>query len=288
MAQVKVNGTALEYVEVGSGEPLIFVHGSASDYRTWRLQQEAFADRFRVVSYSRRYHWPNAPIPEGADYSMSEHVTDLRAILGALDAAPAHLVGHSYGAFVCLLLALREPQLVRTLVLAEPPVVTLFVSNSPKPLELLKLLATRPRTAAAIVKLGATGLGPATAAARRGEMEEAMRLFGTAALGHEAYRRLTEERKEQVRVNLIRAEFLGSGFPPLDADRLRTVAIPTLLMTGRSSPRVFHRLADRLEELLPRTERIGIPSASHLMHEDNASAYGAAVLSFMDKHRHSA
>jgi pimeloyl-ACP methyl ester carboxylesterase len=42
---------------------------------------------------------------------------------------------------------------------------------------------------------------------------------------------------------------------------------------------------DRLEELLPRVERIEIPGASHITHEDNAPAYRAAVLSFLEKHR---
>lgn len=284
MPQLNVNGTAFEYAEVGSGEPLVLIHGSASDHRTWHHQREAFAERFRVLSYSRRYHWPNEPIPDGADYAMEEHVADLRAVLLALDATPAHLVGHSYGAFVCLLLAQREPGLVHTLVLAEPPVITLFVSNTPTPLELLKLLATRPRTAAAIIKLGAMGLGPATAAAERGDMDEAMRLFGTAALGREAYGRLSKGRKEQVRANLIRAELLGSGFPPLDAESLRGIQTPTLLLTGQSSPGAFHRLADRLEELLPQTERAVIPDASHIMHEDNAPAYNAAILSFINEH----
>ncbi|NIT60692.1 MAG: alpha/beta fold hydrolase, partial [Aliifodinibius sp.] len=73
----------------------------------------------------------------------------------------AHLVGHSYGAFLSLLLAMRQPDYVRTLVLAEPPAITLFVSNNPKPLEILKLLVSRPRTAAAIIKFGAKGVTPA-------------------------------------------------------------------------------------------------------------------------------
>jgi len=136
------NGATLEYHEVGSGEPLVLVHGSASDYRTWGLQQPALAEHFRVISYSRRYHWPNDPISDGADYSMDEQVGDLQALLHALDAGPAHLVGHSYGAFLALLVAVREPSLVRSLVLAEPPVLTLFVSNTPKLTELLKLMAT--------------------------------------------------------------------------------------------------------------------------------------------------
>ncbi len=288
MAQVNVNGTALEYTEVGTGEPVVFVHGSASDYRTWHLQQEAFAERFHVITYSRRYHWPNEPIQAGADYAMADHIADLRAMLHDLDAAPAHLVGHSYGAFVCLLLAQQEPHLVKTLVLSEPPVITLFVSNTPKPLELLKLLATRPRTAAAIVKLGATGLGPASDAAERGDVEETLRLSGTAILGRGAYAGLSEDRKEQALINTIPAELTGSGFPPLEADQLRGVTIPTLLLTAQSSPSVFHRLADRLEELLPRTERAEISEASHIMHEDNAAAYNAAVLAFIEHHRQAA
>jgi pimeloyl-ACP methyl ester carboxylesterase len=212
---------------------------------------------------------------------MTEHVDDLRALLQRLDVAPAHLVGHSYGAFLCLLLAIREPDLVRTLVLAEPPVITLFVSNTPRPSELLKLLVTRPRTALAMIRYGARGVAPATASIERGDMEAALRAFGSATLGPEAFRRLSESRLEQARANFIKAELLGSGFAPLEARQLRSVQTRTLLLNGEQSPALFHRLADRLEELLPHTERIEIPGASHIMHEDNASFYNAAVLSFL-------
>jgi len=288
MASVDINGTSFEYVESGRGEPLVLVHGSASDYRTWHLQRDELGKHFRVIAYSRRYHWPNEPISEGMDYAMAEHVDDLEALLRSLDAAPGHLVGHSYGAFLCLLLAIREPQLVRTLVLAEPPVVPLFVSNPPKPMEILKLLVSRPRTAVAIIKLGARGMSPATAAARRGDMEEAMRTFGRAVLGDEASGRLSEVRLEQVRANSIRAEFLGSGLAPLREDQVRGARAPALLLTGERSPALFHCLIDRLEELLPTSERIEIPRASHIVQEDNAPAYNAAVLSFLARHATSA
>jgi len=132
MGRVTIDGTAIEYRESGSGEPLALVHGSASDFRTWQFQQEAFSERFRVISYSRRYHWPNDPIPEGTAYSMNEQLADLRSLLRLLDAVPAHLIGYSYGAFLCLLLAMQESSLVRTLVLAEPPVITLLASSPPK------------------------------------------------------------------------------------------------------------------------------------------------------------
>lgn len=283
MARVEVRGTALEYDEAGEGKPLVLVHGSASDLRTWHGQREAFAKRYRAIAYSRRYHWPNAAIAEGVDYSMLQHVDDLQALLRALGAVPAHLVGHSYGAFLCLLLALRDPSLVRSLVLAEPPAITLFVSNVPRPLEILKLMATRPRTAAAIIRFGARGAVPAQKAFRRGDSETAVRTFGDAVFGPGGFARMPESLRRQVRDNLpnIKAELLGSGFAPLHEEGLRALRAPTLLVTGQRSIALFRLLADRLAELLPRVERAEIPGAAHAMHEDNATAFNAAVLAFL-------
>ncbi len=285
MANINVNGTAIEYVEKGQGKPVVFIHGSASDYRTWQNQLNEFSREFRTIAYSRRYHWPNQPIVDGMDYAMTKHIEDLKMLLDALNTGPAHLVGHSYGALVALLLAVESPHHVRSLVLAEPPAIRLFVSNTPRPSELLKLLVTRPRTALSIIKLGASGLKPASAAAKKGDMEQVMRLFGNAVLGQETFTRMSAERREQVRVNLIRAEFLGSGFLPLEAQKLRGIGVPTLLLTAVSSPRVFYYLADRLEELIPGTERAEISAASHIMHEDNVVGFNKIVCSFLNQHR---
>jgi pimeloyl-ACP methyl ester carboxylesterase len=278
-----VNGTTLEVLERGTGDSLVLVHGSASDHRTWTAQLERFSEHYRVIAYSRRYHWPNQPIPADADYAMLEHADDLHALLREVSPSPVHLMGHSYGAFVALCLAIRAPGLVRTLVLAEPPVITLFVSNQPRPAEIFRLLVRRPRTAIALIRFGATGMAPATKLARRGDAVAAMHTFGRAVLGRAFHDRLSPERREQVEANAFVAEFLGSGFPPLDDAAVRNVNVPTLLLAGEHSPALFPRLLDRLEELLPRTERAVIPKASHILHEDNPAAYNAAVLSFLSK-----
>jgi pimeloyl-ACP methyl ester carboxylesterase len=287
LTTIKLNRYSFHYTEHGNGEPLVLVHGSASDYRTWRSQYEPFARCFRTIRYSRRYHWPNEQITRDADYSMAEHIDDLEALLRSLDAAPAHLVGHSYGAFLCLLLALRAPELVRSLVLAEPPAITLFVSNQPQVSELLKLMLTRPRTAIAILRFGTLGVTPATAAIRQGNQAEALKSFGQATLGREAFSRLSRSRLDQARTNFIEAELLGSGFLPLEMDELRMLQVPTLLINGQQSPPFFHRLMDRIEELLPRSKRIQIPGASHIVHEDNPQAYNKTVLSFLTESRES-
>lgn len=56
--QINVNGTTVAYVEEGQGDPVVLVHGSLGDYRTWNGEMDAFAERYHVISYSLRYHYP--------------------------------------------------------------------------------------------------------------------------------------------------------------------------------------------------------------------------------------
>jgi pimeloyl-ACP methyl ester carboxylesterase len=286
MPTVEINGALLDYLERGSGDPLVLVHGSASDRRTWDCQLAALGRGFRVIAYSRRYHWPNQPIARDSDYSMLEHVADLSALLQQLELSPAHLIGHSYGGFVCLLLAILHPGKVRSLVLVEAPVFPLVIRIPPRAADILKLFLTRPRMAPAVATFGARGLAPAIAATRRADRDEALRLLGSAILGQEPFHRLSRERLAQARANLIDAELLGSLFPPLTARQVQTVHCPVLLVKGDRSPPVHSHLTNVLGGLLPNVQCADIASASHLVHEDEPSAFAAAVLSFLSKQRH--
>ena len=127
---VQVNNTRLHYLECGQGEPLVFVHGALGDLHFFQPQVQAFAASFRVIAYSRRFSPPNAP-PKATDVNPpSIHVADLQALMKQLNAAPAHLVGNSGGAYIALALALDHPELVRSLVLGEPPVIPLLSRTS--------------------------------------------------------------------------------------------------------------------------------------------------------------
>jgi pimeloyl-ACP methyl ester carboxylesterase len=281
-----VDGATLAYRERGDGAPVVFVHGSASDLRCWDQQLPAISTSYRVIAFSRRYARPNEEIEPGADDQMLPHVDDLAAFLRAIDAAPAHLVGHSWGAFICLLSAIRHPQLVRSLVLQEPPVLPLFASTPPRPRELLRLFVRRPRTALAILKFGAGTVAPAQRAFRRGDDDAAMQRFAHGVLGKDTYERLPPARRQQARENLnsLRAQLLGAGFPPLSEHDVRRVRVPTLLMTGERSPAFLLRLTDRLQQLLPDVEQVEIAGASHAMQEENAAAVNEAILAFLDRH----
>ena len=99
----------------------MFVHGALRDYRDSDSQTEPLAKHYRVIVYSRRYNFPNHNEIQ-ADHSAIVEAEDLAALLKELDIKQAHLIGHSYGAYTTLFLAIKHPELVRSLTLAEPPV----------------------------------------------------------------------------------------------------------------------------------------------------------------------
>lgn len=284
---VAIDGTTLAYLEQGNGDPVVFVHGGYSDLRTWAPQTAAFSNGYRAIAYSRRFARPNSDIPEGHDDQMMPHVEDLSALIRALDLGPSHLVGNSWGAFICLLTAITEPSLVRTLVLGEPPALPLFISNDPRPGEILRLFLRSPKTALAIVGFAMKVIQPTEQAYRRGDLEGGTKQFVRGVLGSAAYDALPETRRRQMHENQSAdvAQMLGAGFPPLNESEVRNIKTPTLLVTGERSPVVLRRvIPDKLGTLLPSMEHVEIPGASHIMHEENPAAYNAAVINFLQAH----
>jgi pimeloyl-ACP methyl ester carboxylesterase len=120
MESIDLDEANLAYVEQGTGDPIVFVHGGFSDLRAWASQLRAFSSNYRCIAYSLRYHYPNPWRGDGSDYTVPVHAKDLANLIERLGASPAHLVGTSYGGRIALHLARERPELVRTLVLAEP------------------------------------------------------------------------------------------------------------------------------------------------------------------------
>lgn len=272
---VHVNGIDLAYVEEGQGESVLFVHGSLNDYRSWGPQLTPFSEHYRAVAYSRRYHWPNAQAGDGASYTITEHVADLAALIESLGLAPAHIVGSSYGALIALTLAAERPDLVRSLVLGEPP--------------LLPWLARLPDGPALMETFLAAAREPSAQAFGRGEPEAGVRLFLDGVMGAGAFDRMPPEARAAFLDNAAEMRLetmapLDHYFPALTSNDVARVDVPTLLVQGEVSPQMFGRVTDELARVLPDAERAAIPAASHGMHRQNTEAFNAAVLAFLATH----
>lgn len=286
-SKIQVNGVQLAYIEQGQGEPVVFVHGGVGDYRTWGKQMDDFASRYRAIALSCRGYWPNRKLAPDEQISLDTFVEDLAAFIKELDAGPIHLVGHSSpGGFGGLVFASRYPEMLRTLVLAEPPAFPLLgVNIPPKPRQLLRLLVRNPLAAVAFIKFGAKGMGPAIKAFERGDDAGALRKFMTANAGREAVAALTEEVFQRFLDNVgpLKAQIRG-GFPRFSADEARGIRVPTLLVSGAESPAHLSAVAGRLMTLLPDVSRLAIAGASHNMFDSHAAVFNRGVLEFIGRH----
>lgn len=114
MEKVSVNGVELAYEVTGDGEPVLLIHGAFVADAMRPLADEL--DGYRVIRYHRRGYGESAG---GVSPDLATHAADARALLEALDATPAHVVGHSYGGSTALQLAADAPDAVTSLVLLE-------------------------------------------------------------------------------------------------------------------------------------------------------------------------
>jgi len=115
MTYVDVAGVHTWYAEHGTGDPLVLLHGGLTDASEFGANIPALAQRFRVLTPERRGHGHTPDVPGPISYDLM--AADTAAFLDELKVGPAHLVGHSDGANVALLVALSRPDLVDRLVL---------------------------------------------------------------------------------------------------------------------------------------------------------------------------
>jgi pimeloyl-ACP methyl ester carboxylesterase len=280
---LSVNGVTFACRVSGQGDPMVLVHPSISDMRSWESLEPLLATHFRVLSYSRRYAHPNRPIGDRDDDPLVQHAHDLIGLIEKLALGKVHLVGNSSGAFVCLLVAHMRPDLVRSLTLEEPPVVSMFLrALPPPPGDVLKLLFSSPAALFQLIKFGAGAIGPATKAFQQGKDEKALGLFARGVLGDAAFARLSEVRWQQMRGNLKphRAALLGSGLPNFTPAQAAAIRVPTQLVHGAETPAFQRLINQRLAHTIPGATDICVPNASHFVHEDNPQAVAEIVRSF--------
>ncbi len=112
---VTVAGTPLNVIELGEGDPLLFVHGLSGSWPNWLEQLPAFAREHRVIAMDLP-GFGHSPMPR-APITISEYARILDGLCDALGVSAATVVGNSMGGFVSAELAIAFPQRVERLVL---------------------------------------------------------------------------------------------------------------------------------------------------------------------------
>jgi pimeloyl-ACP methyl ester carboxylesterase len=113
---IETSGVRLHRRCRGAGPAVVLSHGLGDDSSTWDALEPLLADTNRVVSWDSRGHGLSDAPTDPSSYSLEAGVADLLAVVEEVG-EPAHLVGHSLGGYLSLVIALRRPELVRSLAL---------------------------------------------------------------------------------------------------------------------------------------------------------------------------
>lgn len=263
MPTLEAAGVNLYYEVYGDGPSILGIHRTPSSALLWVDAARELATRGSCVIYDRRGFGrsgrPDAPSAMG----LHENVDDAVALLTALGAAPAAVIGRSTGGLIALALAHLHPESVRALVLLEAA----FFSVD--------------QGAAA----WARALRGTVLEAAQSEPEAASEAVIRAALGDDTWSGLPDDLRELFTAAspAVVAEMHASGLDlsddplALSAQELTAIACPTLLVSSEQGPEACWLVNDRLQQALPHAETVMV-SGGHLVHPAHP-----LVLEFLDR-----
>jgi non-heme chloroperoxidase len=273
LKNVRVNGVELHYLESGSGVSVVLIHGGLGDYREWNSQIGRISSHYRVIAYSRRYNYPNNNVEILPDHSAIVEARDLAALLDALKLERVHIVGYSYGALTALFFATEHPERVRSLTMAEPPILGWLPEIPGGQTELNKFMQTMWR--------------PAGEAFRRDDPEAALRITCDYFSGIGSYDQVPTGFKQSLMDNIREWKALTTSrdaFPPLSREVVRGLKLPILLLTGENTLAPLRMINDEMKRLLPNAEKVTIAGATHDMWMENPKRCGQATVKFLARH----
>jgi pimeloyl-ACP methyl ester carboxylesterase len=270
--EVEVNGVRLQYWDQGVGEPIVFVHGTGSDLRTWEPVIEEIAKKYRFIAYTQRYHGTGAWTDDGKAYSVATHAEDLAKFITSLDAGPVHVVGWSYGGAVVATAALKDPALVRSLVMYEPALVSVLPADSEE--------------GKAARQEQSKMLGPSVAAAKAGDTVQAAKLLVEAVFQLPPGGFDSQPQAVQTRV-LDNARTLPLRYtsppPTVTCDALNKFTQPTLVMHGEKTQKSFMLISDAIRNCVPGAQQVVLPNVHHGGPRQDPAAFTTAVSKFVSK-----
>lgn len=271
MPSLEIDGYPIAYAEAGdpAAPPLLLVHGTLGDQRSFVPQMESFGAAYHVLSLSMRHAWPGS-WEEGGDFTIDRHVADVAGFIAKLGRGPVRLLGHSRGGHIAFRVAERHPALVRALVLAEPGG------------ELDESLGGKPENSKPGGGRQAGGFAAAAALVAAGDEEGGLRMVAEQTGGPGAWERRPEVRKYLGRDNA--RTLLGQLHErraPYSRAAAQSIATPTLLLGGADSQPHFGVILNALEQAMPSTRRVTIARATHGLNHDNPEDFNRAVLEFL-------
>jgi pimeloyl-ACP methyl ester carboxylesterase len=265
MGRVRVNGVELNYVEAGTGDPLLLIMGFGGDHLAWAFQVPAFSEKYRVISFDNRGVGQSS-VPD-IPYSTRMMADDAVGLLDALRIERAHVLGVSMGGMIAQELALNHPRRVRS----------------------VQLHCTYARPDAYMLALMETW----RAVRAKATLEEWMRTVALWLFSPKTYRERPEFIETIVQTALANpypfslTGFLRQGDAVRGHDalgRLRALACPTLVSVAEDDILVPPRFTQEMAAAIPGAALRVIDGAAHGYFWERPDVFNAMCLDFIAAH----
>lgn len=282
MPKVNVNGVNLHYQTTGRGPTVVIIHGFTANSAFWYFTVvPLLAQDFHVITYDLRGHGRSDMPPRG--YTSADMALDLRGLLDQLDVAKAHVIGHSFGGEIGLQCAVRFPERVRSLTLAEGRV---------RALQPIRPLQNRPRWEVIRHKIEELGVSIPNDKAGGGRLFEELanqmwpngwdgyipeqQAFGPFGLG--TWRKRSVEQWIQLFCTTTADSDLATP-AGLTTEKIRRIRQPVFAIYGGHSG--FLATLRALRRLLPSCRTMIVPGVGHLLPVVAPRVFAHNVRTFM-------
>ncbi len=267
MLSLRVNDHDMPYIALGAGPPLVAIHGSLGDFRSWGPVMGPLSRKHRLIVPSLRHFFPEIWDGKGGRFTIPQHTADVIAFIEGLKLGPAHLMGHSRGGHIAFRVAQERPDLVRKLILAEPggelDASLLPAGEQPSPARLASIVEAARLIAAGDIDGGLEHFvdridGPGTWAKRPAAMKQQRRDNAGTLVGQ-----MNEQRRP---------------FTRAEAQAIRN---PTLLIGGSRTQGFLPTVLKALASAIPGARSVLIPDTTHVMFDQAPVAFSEIVTAFL-------
>lgn len=269
--QIDISGFKMRFVQSGTGESVVFVHGALVDHRSWNEHIHNVGQTYKAIAMDLRYcgsaEWPD----DGGNFSIQTHADDLATFIRDTEKKPVTLVGWSYGGAVALVAAIRNPELIRNMFLYEPSLAT-FLTDAD---DIATISEDRADMMMNGMKLVASG---DLAAATRTLVEAINRDPGM-------FDRLPKSVRSMLLENARTLPLMATAVPPpsITAEDLKQLELPVKVVVGAQT-RVFYKtVASELAKLLPSGQLQIIDDAKHFWPADKPNDFTRHLLDFLSR-----
>nr|UXE46208.1 3-oxoadipate enol-lactonase 2 [uncultured bacterium] len=265
MERAQINGVELAYELLGSGTPIVMIHGAQGDQSMFSAMAKDFAGQYQVLTFDQR----GSGLSEKPDmpYSMAMFADDTAALMDHVSISSAHIIGVSMGGMIAQEFVLRHPKKVRSLVLG----------------------CTTPGGSHAIRASGsalssAYSTQPMTAEERGKALAEAAFTKGYLAQHPEIIATMIESRRNRPIDSIGFAHRMKAAGEHNTYDRLPEIHCPTLVITGKDDALISWENSRVLAERIKGADQVILEPAGHCFWLEQPEKSRTAIASFIRKH----